>query len=98
MGKTLLPNNNSGIDLVLAKGGALYLLSNPVAKNRGPRTPLRLSRSRDNGLTWETVFDLVAEPGEFSYPAIIQTRNGDLACSFTWKRRQIAFERIPLAE
>jgi predicted neuraminidase len=94
--KTSLPNNNSGIDLVLATDGALYLLHNPVTMNWGPRSPLRLSRSRDNGGTWQTVLDLAAGPGEFSYPAIIQTRNGDLACSFTWKRERIAFVRLPL--
>jgi predicted neuraminidase len=50
--KTSLPNNNSGIDLVKNVDGVLWLVYNPVSINRGPRNPLTLAFSKDNGNTW----------------------------------------------
>ena len=45
--RTKLPNNNSGIDLVGAENGKLYLVCNPVKKNWGSRSPLDLLVSED---------------------------------------------------
>ena len=37
------------------------------------------------------------EPGaEFSYPALIQLRDGDLLATYTWHRTRIRYVRIPL--
>jgi hypothetical protein len=51
--ETGLPNNNSGIDLVKLPSGGLVLAWNPVGNlpnyYKGPRTPLELSYSDDNG-------------------------------------------------
>ena len=33
---------------------------------------------------------LEAEPGEFSYPAIIQASDGKVHVTYTWKRKKIA--------
>lgn len=92
---TLLPNNNSGIDLVKMESGLLALVYNPVEKNWGKRTPLVVSLSEDNGLTWRQACVLEDDPGEYSYPAVIADREG-LLITYTWKRRRIVFTRINL--
>ena len=50
------------------------------------RTPLNLAISND-GVHWEAALVLEDQPGEFSYPAVIQTRDGLLHFSYTWKRK-----------
>jgi len=91
--KTLLPNNNSGIDLVKIKNNSIFLVYNPVGVNWGPRTPLMLTRSSDNGSTWGDELILEDEEGEFSYPAIISD-DKYIYLSYTWKRQKIAFWKI----
>lgn len=92
---TSLPNNNSGIDLVHVVGGRLFLVYNPVGINWGPRTPLSLVVSEDNGATWDDVMTLEDHPGEYSYPAIIA--NGqELLITYTFNRKNIAFWQLEL--
>lgn len=92
------PNNNSGLDLVrCSNDGCLYLVCNPVAANWGLRSPLSLLKSRDNGATWQRVLDLETQPGEFSYPAIIETGDG-LCITYTWNRQNIACVQLGAAE
>lgn len=87
---TGLPNNNAGI-IVAPLGQDLLMLWNPVGKNWGPRTPLRLSRSRDDGRTWETVQDLASGEGEFSYPALVVAEDGLVSATWTDRRTTIGF-------
>lgn len=67
---TALPNPNSRVNLVsrpLPAGGTELLLAyNPSSH---VRQPLVLARSRDCGVTWESVASLY--PGEASYPTIL---------------------------
>ena len=91
--RTGLPNNNSGIAVAPLADGRLALAYNPVANDWGPRTPLRLSLSSDNGLTWDHHVDLAAGEGEFSYPALAATEAG-VATTWTHCRRSIAFRNI----
>lgn len=97
---TALPNNNSGIDLVKMDNGTLALVYNPTrpdpGKLKGPRTPLVLRLSRDNGLTWED--ELLLDEGEkqYSYPSVI-AKDSELYIVYTWKRERIAFQQITLA-
>ena len=92
--KTSLENNNSGLDLVKAPfDGKLYLVCNPVQANWGMRSPLSLFKSEDNGRTWNKLYDLECEPGEFSYPAIIAGEEG-LTITYTWNRKNIACVEI----
>lgn len=86
---TELPNNNSGIDLTRHSDGKLYLVYNPVELSFGPRTPLLLACSADNGHTWQTLCTLEDEPGEYSYPAIV-SRGDRLWITYTWRRQRIA--------
>jgi predicted neuraminidase len=41
---------------------------------------------------------LESEPGEYSYPALIQGRDGDLHLTYTWDRKRIKYQRIPISE
>lgn len=90
--KTSLPNPNSGTDAVTLKDGRQVLVYNPVAptpgKFGGPRTPLDVAIS-DDGKTWKTLVVLENEPGEYSYPAVIQTADGLVHITYTWKRQRI---------
>jgi predicted neuraminidase len=82
---TTLPNPNAGIDAVTLRDGRFVLVSNPV---REGRTPLVVSLSRD-GVTWTPIDTLESAPGEYSYPAVIQTRDGLVHVSYTWERKRI---------
>lgn len=92
---TSLPNNNSGIDIERREDGLLLLASNPVSANWGHRTPLNLSISTDNGVIWETLFDLDSGDGEFSYPAVVYYK-GIHHISYTWNRINVAYWQISL--
>jgi predicted neuraminidase len=85
---TDLPNPNSGIDAVRAADGAFYLVYNHTRRGR---TPLNVARSTDNGRTWRMVHTLEDQAGEFSYPAVIQARDGRLHVTYTWNRRHIKY-------
>jgi predicted neuraminidase len=85
MRATALPNPNSGIDAVTLKDGRHLLVYNPTTRGR---TPLVLSVSPD-GRNWQKVATLEDEPGEYSYPAIIQIRDGTVHITYTWKRQRI---------
>lgn len=87
---TSLPNNNSGIDLVSLPDQRLFLVYNPVDANWGPRCPLKLACSEDNGISWQDVLTLEEEPGEYSYPAIV-TNGSSLLLTYTYRRENIAF-------
>ena len=85
MSLTALPNPNSGTDAVTLRDGRHLLVYNHTAKGR---SPLNLALSRD-GVTWEAALTLESEPGEYSYPAIIQTRDGLVHITYTWKRQRV---------
>lgn len=89
--KTTLLNPNSGTDAVTLKDGRQVLVYNPVGnmgEHGGARTPLDVAIS-DDGKTWKTLAVLENEPGEFSYPAVIQTADGLVHVTYTWKRKRI---------
>lgn len=92
---TTLPNNNSGIDVAKLENGVLALVYNPVGISWGPRTPIVLSTSGDNGRTWKQELVLEDEPGEFSYPAVISDGK-DIFVAYTWKRERIAFWKLSM--
>jgi len=83
---TDLPNSSAGTDAVTLKDGRHLLIYNPVPKGR---SPLSIAASSD-GKTWSAAVELENDPGkEFSYPAIIQTRDGLVHATYTWKRERI---------
>ncbi|RMG38667.1 MAG: hypothetical protein D6725_06725 [Planctomycetota bacterium] len=89
---TELPNPNSGIDAVTLRDGRHLLVYNHLGAGPngwGRRGMLNLAVSSD-GETWFAVAVLEREAGqEFSYPAVIQSRDGLVHVTYTWKRRRI---------
>jgi len=81
-----VPNPNSGIDATTLADGRHLLVYNPVAKGR---SPLAVALS-DDGKTWKSALTLESEPArEFSYPAVIQTADGRVHITYTWKRLKV---------
>lgn len=81
-----LPNPNSGTDAVTLRDGRQLLVYNPVPSGR---SPLAVALSAD-GQTWKNVLTLEDEPKkEFSYPAVIQTKDGKVHITYTWKRLKV---------
>jgi predicted neuraminidase len=89
-----LPQNNSGLDAVRLHDGRVVLIYNHTTRGR---TPLNLAVSEDGGLTWKPGPVLETEPGEFSYPAIIQAADGAIHFTYTWNRKRIRYGSIPHA-
>lgn len=92
---TGLPNNNSGIDLARLDDGMLSLVYNPIGENWGPRTPLVVGLSDDNGRNWEDRIVLEDEPGEYSYPAIV-AQGHEIHVTYTWNRERIKYCKMKM--
>jgi predicted neuraminidase len=91
--ETNLPNNNSGVEALTLADGRHLLLYNHLGGDRedgwGKRNVLNLAVSRD-GLEWEAVaFVEKEEKGEFSYPAMIQAKDGLVHMTYTWNRQKV---------
>ncbi len=82
---TELPNPNSGIDGVTLADGRHLLVYNHTARGR---SPLNVALSTD-GTQWKPGPVLEDEPGEYSYPAVIQAADGRIHITYTWKRTRI---------
>ena len=91
---TSLPNPNSGIDAVTLRDGRHVVVYNHTAEGR---SPLNLSISRD-GKTWSAALVLESDPGEYSYPAVIQSADGHVHITYTWKRQRIKHLEIDPAK
>lgn len=86
LSRTALPNPNSAVDGVGLKDGRAVLVYNHTTQGRGT---LNVAVSRDGSL-WQAACVLENEPGsEFSYPAVIQTKDGMVHVTYTWKRQRI---------
>ncbi len=88
---TALPNPNSGTDAVTLADGRQLIVYNHTLK-RAPfpsgRSMLNIALSTD-GSKWTPVLTLEQQKGEFSYPAMIQTSDGKVHITYTWKRESI---------
>lgn len=85
MSLTSLPNPSSGTDAVTLKSGRHLLIYNHVPKGR---SPLNVAASND-GRVWQAALVLESEPGEYSYPAVIETADGLVHFTYTWKRKRV---------
>lgn len=96
---TSLPNPNSGSDAVTLKDGRQLLIYNPLAAGKNwweGRSVLKLAISK-NGQTWKDIYTLENhEKGEYSYPAIIQDKNGQVHLSYTSERKKIKYVELKL--
>lgn len=85
LGATTLPNPNSGIDALTLADGRQLLVYNDTTKGR---SPLNVAISSD-GLRWNNVLLLENAPGEYSYPAAIQSADGMVHITYTYLRQTI---------
>jgi predicted neuraminidase len=83
---TSLPNPNAGIDAVTLRDGRSLVVYNHTARGR---SPLNVAISPD-GRAWNMVLVLEDQPGqEYSYPAVIQSSDGLVHITYTWRRQRI---------
>ena len=92
------PNNNSGLDAVTLQDGSFAMICNhwPIEpdKEKGARTPLALLKSKD-GIHWEHWMTLEDSPiSQYSYPSIIQTKDGHIHVVYTWRRERVKHVEI----
>ncbi|MFT5525641.1 MAG: putative neuraminidase [Pirellulaceae bacterium] len=91
MTATNLPNPNAGTDAVTLQDGRQLLVYNHTTR-RGPypagRNMLNVAISKD-GKDWSTVLTLEKDRGEFSYPAVIQSKDGKVQITYTYQRRSV---------
>lgn len=88
---TDLPNPNSGTDAVtLADGMQLLVYNHTIRESDFPagRNMLNVAISKD-GNAWHPVLTLERQPGEYSYPAVIQTADGKVHIVYTYRRETV---------
>jgi predicted neuraminidase len=86
MEATRLPNPSAGIDAVRLADGRFLLAYNPTPRGRGT---LALAASKD-GREWKQAVLLESDgAGEYSYPALVQGRDGRVHATYTWRRGRI---------
>lgn len=96
---TDLPNNNSGTDAVTLRDGRHLLVYNDFATlpgtPKGPRSPLCVAVSDDDGATWHNIATLEDSPvSQYSYPSVIEGRDGSVHIVYTWRRQRIKHIRL----
>lgn len=86
LGLLPLPNSSTGTDAITLRDGRHLLVYNHTPKGRGM---LNVAVSSD-GTAWSAALVLENTDGaEFSYPAVIQTRDGLVHITYTWRRERI---------
>lgn len=88
---TSLPNPNAGVDAVTLEDGRHLLVYNHTRRSSGTprgRSLLNVAIS-DDGENWSAAAVLENAPGEYSYPAVIQTADGLVHVTYTWRRERI---------
>ena len=89
-----LPNPDSGTDAVTLHDGRQLLVYNHnirTGSNNKGRSPLNVAISPD-GKNWFAALVLENDsdaPSGFAYPAVIQTSDGLVHITYTWKRKRI---------
>lgn len=85
-----VPNPDSGLDAMRLADGRFLMVLNDVPKGR---TPLTVMLS-DDAERWRPVLALETDPGEYSYPAVVQARDGLVHVTYTWRRERIRHVEI----
>ena len=97
-----IENNQSGTDAVTLQDGRHALIYNnfetlPLTP-KGVRTPCSIALS-DDGQNWQHVLTLEDSPiDQYSYPAIIQGKDGTMHCVYTWRRQRVSYKQIDLTK
>lgn len=89
---TSLPNPNAGTDALTLRDGRQLLVYNHATRTPGKngRQILNVAISQD-GQSWDTVLTLEHEGrrAEYSYPAVIQSGDGLVHITYTWRRQSV---------
>jgi len=91
MTATRLPNPNAGTDaLSLQDGRQLLVYNHSLRRGAFPsgREILNVAISED-GFLWKPVLTLEKQKGEYSYPAVIQSSDGKVHITYTYRRESI---------
>lgn len=94
-----LPNNNSGTDAVTLKDQRHLLVYNHTKGKKSAyidkaRTPLNVAVSED-GITWKAALILEdSSIGEYSYPSVIQGKDGFVHIVYTWRRERVKYVKV----
>lgn len=91
MKRTELPNPNSGFDIVTLAEGGNVLIYNHTQRNVGEpkyRNMLNIALT-DDGEHWKAALVLENSAFEYSYPCIIQTKDGLVHALYTWRREKV---------
>lgn len=92
MKATALPNPSAGIDAVTLGDGRALLVYNHTTRHSTSRPRdrelLNVAVSSD-GKTWQAAAVLENQPGEYSYPAVIQAPDGLVHITYTYDRKKI---------
>ncbi len=92
-----VPNPNAAAAMIGLSDGSLLMACNPISGNRNQ---LSLLRSTNQGETWSLVRvieESANDRDEFSYPALLQDRQGMIHLLYTWKRQGIRHARFSQA-
>ncbi len=89
-------DSGSGVEVCVLQSGRWLLVHNDVEKGRHR---LALSVSEDEGVTWRTGRYLENDPlspdaGSYSYPSIIQAKNGTIHVSYTYRPSKQTAETV----
>lgn len=76
----------AGVAMCRLNNGHLLLVFNDSSLDH---TPLSIVRSIDEGVTWEKPVQLEPNSGEYSYPCVVQTSDGNIHVSYTFLRFSI---------
>ena len=88
MSLTALPNPDAGTDAVMLRDGRALLVYNHSTSDGRDREVLNVAVS-DDGEKWYAALVLEDQEGEYSYPAAIQTSDGLVHVTYTWKRERV---------
>lgn len=86
-----LPNPNAGTDGITLKDGRQLLVYNHTTRRGGfpsGRNMLNVAISND-GKTWKAALILERSKGEYSYPTVIQAKDGRVHVVYTWRRKTV---------
>ena len=92
--KTILPNNNAAIQANVLMNGKIAIVFNPTTHGRNV---IRIALSSDGGMTWPEYRDLEntkESSDEFSYPTLLQTADGYIHVTYTYKRETVKYSKF----
>lgn len=90
MAATQLPNPSAGTDALTLSDGRQLLVYNHSDRSKKSlgRKILNVALSED-GVNWKPALTLEKQKGEYSYPAVIQTTDGLVHITYTYRRESV---------